>query len=109
MSYLERAHDILRQNFISAMCEDRARVIETPGWNIKSWPVTSEFEELLGDVGMGGAWRQMATVLGRCAAGQMDQQTHLEAKALLAALADKHAKWHGDDLAERLRDDDDEK
>lgn len=100
------AHRTLTTELISAVCEDPSMLVQTPAYpGAFAMTAAAVVEDLLGGVGAEQNWRDLVTILGRCAAGKMDQLTHLRAAALLASLAKQHADFHADDLRDRLAED----
>lgn len=93
-------HRTLMVDLIQAITQDPARKIPTPGFNDRQTPAADVVADML-DWRSGDSYtHDLMKILGRCASGKLDQQTHLMASALLAVLAKRHADFHVDEAAE---------
>ena len=93
-------HKSLMQELIDSIIEDPAREVGTPGFNGGTRMTGAEvIEDLLAGKGSEANTHALMRVLGRCASGQLDHETHLLASGLLATLARKHADFHAGEMA----------
>lgn len=97
LSYAE-VHKGLMQELIDSIIQDPSRIVSTPGFNRGTRMTATEvIDDLLAAKGSEADSHTLMQILGRCASGQLDQQTHLMASALLARLARAHADFHAEE------------
>jgi hypothetical protein len=91
-------HKALMQELIDSIIANPAAEVRTPGFTVGTRMTATEVvEDLLAGKDSEAETHALMRVLGRCAAGKMDHETHLLASGLLASLARKHANFHADE------------
>lgn len=88
----------LMQELIDAIIQNPAREISTPGFGTgPRMTATEVIDDLLAGKDREAETHALMRLLGRCAAGKLDHETHLLASGLLATLAREHADFHADE------------
>lgn len=102
-SATETAFNALHDELVSALMTNPAAPVATPGFGPhrrKPMSAAAVVEDMLAGSEGDALLTELLTIVGQCASGRPTPEAHLRAKAWIARVAEKHAKYHCDDAVE---------
>lgn len=101
-----QAYHLLLDELTDALMTDPARTVWTPGFGEhrrKPMSAAAVVEDMLAGSDGDALLIELLSILGQCAAGRPGPDVHIRAKAWLARVGEKHARYHEDDAVEAWR------